>query len=84
MNEGATETAVRLTDLLVEHGPLTFFLVLVSLLFWNLIWKVWHSAMSAKDQEIERLVVERDKYQKLVFKNLLSSNTTDCTEDDKE
>ena len=72
---GAENLLSQLGELFAEQGPLIFFLVLISFLFWHLIWKVWHAAMLSKDAEIERLVSERDKYQKLVFEKLLTSNT---------
>lgn len=60
-----------------EHGTLVLVLLLllifVLFLLWHLIWKVWDAAMKAKDDEIRRLVKERDKYQALVFERLKSS-----------
>jgi len=44
--------------------------------------KVWDKAMQAKDDEIKRLVAERDRYQSLVFKRLLSSDIQEETEGD--
>jgi hypothetical protein len=35
------------------------------------VWKVWRTAMKAKDQEISRLTQERDRYQSIVFERLL-------------
>lgn len=40
---------------------------------WRLVWRVWDATLRSKDEEIKRLVEERDKYQKLVFERLLSS-----------
>jgi len=56
-----------------QHGVVAIVLCFVCFLFWRMIWKVWDTAMRAKDQEIERVVAERDKYQKLVFERFLSS-----------
>ena len=56
-----------------EHGAVALMLVVLLLLFYKLIWKVWNAAMQAKDAEINRLVEQRDKYQSLVFENLLTS-----------
>lgn len=60
-----------------QHGLSAAILLLIVLalfgLLYKLIWKVWSSAMKSKDDEIERLVRERDKYQKLVFERLLTS-----------
>jgi F0F1-type ATP synthase membrane subunit b/b' len=64
-----------------EYGLAFVVLFLVFLLFaslfYRLIWKVWSSAMKAKDDEIERLVEERNKYQRLVFDKLLTSVVDD-------
>ena len=73
----------QLGELIEKHGVLVFFLVVISFLFWRLIWKVWHSAMLAKDAEIERLVKERDKYQTLVFQRLLTSGNSPNNEETK-
>lgn len=62
-----------LADVLDQHGVTAILLIAVCILFYKLIWKVWNRAMDAKDQEIERLVEERNKYQRLVFDRLLSS-----------
>jgi len=62
-----------LADVFEQHGVTAILLIAVCYLFYKLIWKVWNRAMDAKDQEIERLVEERNKYQKLVFDKLLSS-----------
>ena len=64
-------------DLYNDHGLWVFFLLFVCYLFWRLIWKVWSVAMKSKDDEIDRLVKERDKYQNLVFDRLISSETTE-------
>ena len=56
------------------HGSTAAILIVLVFLFWKLIWKVWDRAMTSKDNEINRLVAERDKYQALVFERLLSSN----------
>lgn len=62
-----------LAEVLKEHGAITVALLFGMFVFWRLIWRVWDRAMKAKDEEIDRLVIERDKYQKLVFDRLLSS-----------
>lgn len=59
--------------ILDEHGAAGLVLVVLAILFWRLIWKVWNAAMKSKDDEISRLVEERNKYQALVFENLLTS-----------
>lgn len=62
-----------LGGVLTEHGAVAAMLVIVCILFYSLIWKVWDRAMTAKDEEIKRLVDERNRYQELVFERLLSS-----------
>lgn len=61
-------------DVLREHGAVAFLLIVVCILFYRLIWKVWNAAMMGKDEEIRRLAEERDRYQKLVFERLLTSD----------
>jgi hypothetical protein len=60
-----------------QYGLVVLVLVLllafVCWLLWALIWKVWSGAMTAKDNEIDRVSKERDKYQALVFERLRSS-----------
>jgi len=63
-----------LADVLRNHGVTALLLIAVCILFYRLIWKVWSQAMEAKNQEIERLVKERDKYQELFFRRLRSSD----------
>ena len=58
----------------IEVVILLVILLLLAILFYRLIWKVWSSALQSKDDEIERLVKERDKYQRIVFDRLLSSD----------
>jgi len=60
-----------------EGGIFAVLLLAMMFLFWRLIWNVWSSAMKAKDDEIDRIATERDKYQRLVFRNLLSSDDRD-------
>ena len=67
---------------LQSQGPMAVALVVICYLFWNLTWKVWRTAMEAKEQEISRVTAERDKYQALVFENLLTS--TPMAEGDPE
>jgi|GEM_PF-2256421 len=60
-----------------EYGLAVLVLVLViffgCLLAWKLIWQVWSRAMQAKDEEIVRLVRERDKYQALLLERFSAS-----------
>jgi hypothetical protein len=60
-------------EVLRNHGAVAVALCFVCFLFWRMIWKVWDRAMKAKDEEINRLVIERDKYQSLVFERLMTS-----------
>ena len=64
-------------DVFRQHGVIALVLIGICFLFYKLIWKVWNTAILSKDQEIERLVKERDKYQNLVFERLLSSDPKD-------
>jgi ABC-type uncharacterized transport system permease subunit len=62
-----------------QYGLLVLVLFLLLGVSWFLLWKttwsVWKKAMEAKDEEIRRISVERDKYQALVFAHLKSSGT---------
>ena len=62
-----------------DYGLAVMVLVALNLflgfVFWKMIWNVWSAAMRAKDEEIDRLVKERDKYQELVFGRLESSRS---------
>ena len=46
----------ELSTLLLEQGPLAVVFIVLLLLFYNLVWKVWTTAMNSKDKEIERLL----------------------------
>ncbi len=61
-------------QLWADGGSVVVVLVFVCFIFWQMIWRVWSAAMRGKDEEISRLVAERDKYQSLVFERLLSSS----------
>jgi hypothetical protein len=60
-----------------QYGVVVLMLVVIigfgCLLFWKLIWRVWSSALSAKEQEIARLERERDLYQVMIFDSLRTS-----------
>jgi len=60
-----------------DHGLLALVLIVLCIFGWKFVWRVWNTAMKSKDDEIERLVKERDKYHNLVFKNLRTSAVTD-------
>lgn len=62
-----------LKDVLKLHGSTAAILIFLVFVFWRLIWKVWSDTLESKNQEIDRLVKERDKYQGLVFERLLSA-----------
>lgn len=65
-----------------EHGLLGFVLLGVIWVFWKLIWKVWSSAMQSKDDEIKRLVEERNWLQDQLYGGKrLSSRVTPGSED---
>ena len=52
---------------------LVLLLAFVCFLLWKMTWNVWSKAMEAKDQEIQRISLQRDRYQVLVFARLKSS-----------
>jgi hypothetical protein len=54
-------------------GVLAF--IFLCFLFYKLIWKVWRSMITSKDQEIERLTDERNFYQSVLFPE---RQTSDC------
>lgn len=60
-----------------DHGAVAMVLIVLCIFGWKFVWRVWNAAMKAKDNEIERLVKERDKYQDLVFDKLRTSAVTD-------
>lgn len=60
---------------LYEHGGigvLSFFGL--AFLFYKLIWKVWKAMIKSKDDEIERLIGERNFYQQMLFPDRLTSD----------
>ena len=85
MDETASNASLLqlLNQIHSQYGLVVLMLVLIiafgCLLFWKLIWKVWSNAMSAKQSEIERLVAQRDMYQKMVLDRLRPS-TAPATE----
>lgn len=68
---------------------LALLLAAVGFLFWKMAWNVWSNVMDAKDEEIRRLLLERDEYRALVFARLKSSEadataSKDCAERGKK
>jgi hypothetical protein len=51
--------------------------LLVGFVFYKLVWKVWTAAMRSKDKEIERLVEERNFYQRRILPDRLTSDDDD-------
>jgi hypothetical protein len=47
--------------------------ILMGYIFYQLIWKVWQAAMRSKDDELERLIEERNFLQAVAFPNRESS-----------
>jgi hypothetical protein len=47
--------------------------ILIGYMFYQLIWKVWKAAMRSKDDELERLIQERNFLQAVAFPNRESS-----------
>lgn len=60
-----------------EHGLAVLLLILIilgmALLLWKLVWRVWRATLTSKNDEIDRLVDERNKYQDMVFEGLKTS-----------
>jgi len=87
MDETADKAGLSqlLTQIHSQYGLLVLMLVVIitfgCLLFWKLIWRVWSSALSAKERQIERLARERDMYQAMVFDRLRTSQALDARED---
>jgi len=57
-----------------EQGALAVGLVIACLVFYKLIWRVWDATIKSKDEEICRLVKERDRYQEIFFERFVSSS----------
>ena len=53
-------------------GVLSF--LILGYVFYRLVWKVWKAAMKSKDDEIERLIEERNYLQSKVFPDRGSSD----------
>ena len=53
-------------------GVLAF--LILAFVFYRMVWKVWTTAMESKDREIERLIDERNFYQKQILPSRLTSN----------
>ena len=87
MDETANKAGLSqlLNQIHSQYGLLVLMLVLMivfgCLLFWKLIWKVWSGALNAKQREIERLVKERDIFQKLALARLQTSSARDGEDD---
>ncbi len=90
MDETASKAGLSqlLNQIHSQYGLLVLMLVLIivfgCLLFWKLVWRVWSGALSARQSEIERLVKERDIYQKMVLVRLRTSSAPGTKEDDDE
>jgi hypothetical protein len=53
-------------------GVLSF--LILGYVFYQLVWRVWKAAMKSKDDEIERLIEERNYLQSKVFPDRRSSD----------
>lgn len=88
MDETASKAGLSqlLNQIHSQYGLLVLMLVLIivfgCLLFWKLVWRVWSGALNAQQSEIERLVKERDIYQKIALVRLRTSSAPGDKEDD--
>ena len=57
-----------------RHGISIVFLVFVCYVFYRLTWLVWTKTIQSKDDEIARLVNEKNRYQELFFSERLTSD----------
>ena len=57
-----------------EQGALAVGLIIACWAFYKLTWRVWDATIKSKDEEICRLVKERDRYQEIFFERFVSSN----------
>ena len=76
----AWTTGLATLERLYDKGGATLLVaIFIAFVFYRLVWKVWSEAMRGKDEEIERLIRERDFYQDRLFPDRISSD-----QDDKE
>jgi hypothetical protein len=65
-----------------EGGVGILCFLFISFIFYRLVWKVWSAAMKSKNDEIERLVEERNFLQDKVFSGRLTSDTRPVDSED--
>ena len=75
----------ELSTLLLEQGPLAVVFIVLLLLFYNLVWKVWTTAMNSKDKEIERPLNLLEMYHEISLqkpspRNLSETSPTDVVD----
>ena len=71
-----------LADLYEKGGAGILCFLFIAYIFHSLVWKVWSAAMKSKNEEIERLVQERNFLQSRLFtKRLTSEKATVESED---
>ena len=56
-----------------KGGLPAFGCILMGYIFYQLIWKVWRAAMKSKDDELERLIEQRNFLQSIAFPSRESS-----------
>lgn len=56
-----------------EYGPVIGIEVVLVLFLIKFIWHMFHTVIKSKDEEIERLVKERDKLQDIILERRLST-----------
>ena len=59
-----------------EGGVGLLCFLFIAYIFYSLVWKVWSAAMKSKNDEIERLIEERNFLQDQLFPRRLTSNKT--------
>ena len=69
---------------LAEQGPLAVIFVVLLILFYKLIWRVWSAALLSKDEEINRLLVLQEKLLTKVFPKENSPVSSDSSNSSNE
>jgi hypothetical protein len=74
MTEGWSALLLEIvSDVWHKYGPFAALLILVAVIYEHRFTKLWEARLADKDEEIERLVKERDRLQDIVLAKRLSS-----------